>query len=739
MDDSSDIVSVSGSTVKAEKPGDATLTCSYLWGPKGTQERKVTLTVHVLEEGQVATWQNLKTVFAKGGEARLVGDVTAPGAVTEPLTVAAGTEVILDLNGHSIDRGLAGAQSAAEGGYFADVKGSLTIKDSNENQTGQICGGYSKGPGCIEVNDGGEFILEGGTLTGNKGAYGGGVHIKSGQFIMNGGAITNNSVSSESDGNGGGVFLESSVCSMTMTGGEISGNKAGKNGGGICSSHGKLTISGGTITGNACSVDYDYNYGGGIMCDGEIHISGAPKITGNTGRVTGTETIVDNLRLVGDNGKIVIDGALESDCQIGVNKEMSATSPSVFTSGLKGNGTPAAFSSDNGNYVIASEDTGETTEASITSAMGCWTVTFDPDNSLDPDFKPFVYYVARGSKVIQPAPIIRGNYSYKTWQIRKDGQPVDYDFSEQVEKDITLTAAWKHVMTVTFGPGEGKGEPFEAIGEQNQPIMLPNPAETFSRDGYEAAGWVWTERDISYPGGKEATFYNPGDKVDLTVQWTPVKYDITYDLDGGTLPEDQANPTEYNIESDAITLVNPVKEGSHFLGWTWEGQMEPVKEVTIPAGTMGDLAYKAGFEEHSWSETAEVTKKATASAEGEMVYTCTGCSETKTEAIPKQVLTAKAGKKVYTLKVKKLKKKAQTVKKPVKVTNSAGTKVTYKLASVKKAKFKKKFKVNASNGTITVKKGVKKGTYTVKIKVTTAANDKYAAAAKTVAVKVKVK
>ena len=142
---------------------------------------------------------------------------------------------------------------------------------------------------------------------------------------------------------------------------------------------------------------------------------------------------------------------------------------------------------------------------------------------------------------------------------------------------------------------------------------------------------------------------------------------------------------------------------------------------------------------HTWNAGA-VTKKATASADGETTYKCTteGCNATKTEVIPKLALTAKAGKKVYNLKAKKLRKKAQTVKSPVKVTGNK-TKVTYKLAGVKKAKFKNKFKVNAGNGTITVKKGVKKGTYTVSIKVTTAANDKYAAVSKNVAVKIKIK
>lgn len=66
-------------------------------------------------------------------------------------------------------------------------------------------------------------------------------------------------------------------------------------------------------------------------------------------------------------------------------------------------------------------------------------------------------------------------------------------------------------------------------------------------------------------------------------------------------------------------------------------------------------------------------------------------------------------------------------------------KVTYQLTSVSKKKYKKYFKVNAANGVITVKKKLKKGTYTLKVKVTAAGNANYKPLSRTVTVKVKVK
>lgn len=101
-------------------------------------------------------------------------------------------------------------------------------------------------------------------------------------------------------------------------------------------------------------------------------------------------------------------------------------------------------------------------------------------------------------------------------------------------------------------------------------------------------------------------------------------------------------------------------------------------------------------------------------------------------------LTAK-GKSVK-LKAKKLKKKTLKVKasKAVKVSSPCGT-VKYTLAGVSKAKFKKYFKVDPKSGGLTVKKGLKKGAYTVKIKVSASGDDNHLPAAKIASVKVKVK
>lgn len=103
-------------------------------------------------------------------------------------------------------------------------------------------------------------------------------------------------------------------------------------------------------------------------------------------------------------------------------------------------------------------------------------------------------------------------------------------------------------------------------------------------------------------------------------------------------------------------------------------------------------------------------------------------------------MKVKAGKE--TIKYKKLRKKAKVIKrsKLLRVRKAQG-KVTYTLAAAKKGKksFKKFFKIGRKSGNVKVRKGLKKGTYKLKVKVKAAGNKTYKAATKTVTLKIKVK
>ena len=183
--------------------------------------------------------------------------------------------------------------------------------------------------------------------------------------------------------------------------------------------------------------------------------------------------------------------------------------------------------------------------------------------------------------------------------------------------------------------------------------------------------------------------------------------------------------TEVTDEAVAPTCTETgLTEGKHCAtcGWVQTAQQ------TIPATG------------HSWNG-GKVTTEPTAIDEGVKTFTCTTCGATRTEKIAKykptktNPATVEAVKTTPTVKASTLKKKDQTIplKKVVKVQKTKG-KVTYY-----KASGNKKISINATSGKITLKKGLKKGTYKVKMKVQDHGTKKFKAKAKTVAFKIKVK
>ena len=124
-------------------------------------------------------------------------------------------------------------------------------------------------------------------------------------------------------------------------------------------------------------------------------------------------------------------------------------------------------------------------------------------------------------------------------------------------------------------------------------ITLNNP----TREGYNFAGWTGTAIDGS---AVEVTIAagNTGDRS-YTATWTPITYDITLTLDGGTA----TNPATYTIESAAITLNNPTKTGYTFKGWKLNGAGEAMMSVTIAAGSTGNKAYTATWQINQYTIT----------------------------------------------------------------------------------------------------------------------------------------
>ena len=220
-------------------------------------------------EKKYATLQEAADAATAGQTVKVLNDVdmTTHGN----LTVYAGKDIVLDMNGHSIKGANADYKNIR-------VRGKLTLKDSKENSTGKI---YSEDPyksgvdkALIYVDGNGEFVMESGhinTVLPNS--------VDNGQFAI--GAFEN--------------------CKVTINGGTIEGGYSAITGYGDPKDNTTITINGGTLI---CPMDYAiYHpqpgkltinegatiYGGaGAICmkSGELEINGGTltsKGKGNTG------------------------------------------------------------------------------------------------------------------------------------------------------------------------------------------------------------------------------------------------------------------------------------------------------------------------------------------------------------------------------------------------------------------------------------------------------------------------
>lgn len=186
----------------------------------------------------------------------------------------------------------------------------------------------------------------------------------------------------------------------------------------------------------------------------------------------------------------------------------------------------------------------------------------------------------------------------------------------------------------------------------------------------------------------------------------------------------------YTIEPAEITDVTVSRTSFVYNGGVQKPSIVSVKADSLRLGA-SDYTY-----EYSDSRSSDV---------GDYSLTVEGkgnfCgSKTVPYVIRKAANPLSVSGKTATVRYKKLKKRAQTVSAgSVMSVNNAEGSVSYTLNSVSKAKYRKYFSVNSANGNVTIKKKLRKGTYTLNVSVSAAGNDNYDAAARTVAFKIKVK
>ena len=262
--------------------------------------------------GKQVTFKLLRNWIANSDLANTTAFGDGVGFSAGRITVPAGADIILDLNGHTIDRNL--TDEIENGSVIFVNGGTLTVEDNSAKKTGKITGGMNSLGGGIHATIGSKLTINSGTITGNKSSNAGGIYMagnstaatKETKFIMNGGEISNNHTSS-----GGGVYLNGIVYGV-MNGGLIAHNVAEVYGGGVCLTvrDAEFTMNGGEISNNTSN-----GVGGGIYVMGDdtdktpVTINGGKinnnRATGNAATRNGGGGIhLSNAKLILNGGEI---------------------------------------------------------------------------------------------------------------------------------------------------------------------------------------------------------------------------------------------------------------------------------------------------------------------------------------------------------------------------------------------------------------------------------------------------
>lgn len=329
-------------------------------------------------ETKYATLQEAADAAAAGQTVTVLNDVdmTTDGN----LTVYAGKDIVLDMNGHSI--------KGANADYkIILVKGKLTLKDSKENSTGKIYaetpyqyGVYDKP--LVYVGSKGEFVMESGHIysvipkkTADNGQFGIGAYDNS-KVTINGGTVESGWYAIAGNGSGvqttaitinGGTLVSTSdyaiyhpqFGTLTINDGAVVYGAAGA----IAMKRGNLVVNGGTMTSKGIGDTGNWGDGTGNLGKAALNFCApygdvAAIIKGGTITAEGDAVLIDAKPTEGKTVTLNIEGGTySSDVSKYCSPGFTATPNADGTYGITHVGDGVLVVYDKSYYQVAAGGT----------------------------------------------------------------------------------------------------------------------------------------------------------------------------------------------------------------------------------------------------------------------------------------------------------------------------------------------------------------------------------------------
>ena len=512
-----------------------------------------------------------------GGTINMTGGTISGNKATQSNNDAGGGAIYMRGNGKIDISGSAeitGNSSSLDGGAILMGWGEINISGSakiNSNTASRWGGAI-----CLRQDSNQTTILNmrGGEISGNKATKeGGAVHVldKQCQFFLYDGKITGNT-----SGDGGAIYLNQEPSWLIMQGGEISGNTATGNGGGvyIYRTGSVCQLYSGKIENNKASGN-----GGGIYIN-----------PSNSGQLkVGNKPIVQNNTVSGKANNVYLPSGKTLTIEIGMSKGASIGVTTANTS------YPVAFSNnykkDYANYFFADDANAHVEyrdDQKLYLVSGAvarpLTVTFDPNGGTLAEADKTKSLMTGEPYGTLPVPSYEG-YDFAGWYTEQNGgTKIESDTTVTVAGTQTLYAHWtEHEYTVTVVkigmPEWGSATPMSTKAKAGETVTLTATPTT----GNQFLEWVFLNKPEG--GGwvnPVLTFTMPAEDLTIQAKFTVKNYSIGYTTVG--VAGGSAWYVRWGDRVFDYLPKNPTYQDWVFTGWKC-GDVTVTEDMTY-----GDLA-----------------------------------------------------------------------------------------------------------------------------------------------------
>lgn len=226
---------------------------------------------------------------------------------------------------------------------------------------------------------------------------------------------------------------------------------------------------------------------------------------------------------------------------------------------------------ENSASVVATYKAGESfTENSNKTLYAVWnaikyTVTFDGNGG---EGVPSAQEKIHGQNLtLSSTKPTKTGYTFLGWSINSSSTTAEYLAGGTFDKNetITLYAVWKiETYVVTFNANGGTNAPMSQTKTYNQTLKLSTDVP--QKIGYTFKGWAITETStvVKYKAGGD---YTDNNEITLYAVWEETVYEITYDLNGGTIDTAIAKQTKKYNQDIVLSSSRPSKRRYTFIGW----------------------------------------------------------------------------------------------------------------------------------------------------------------------------